>query len=196
MKPSMLQTSTLATGPATRRFRAIPSGVSMWRRVSNGTGTDKSGSRRNREYNAWHGSVGRESRRWQDSVQNAIFICVYGSMPYAKHKFANRPSDSWQFNNLHYDSAHAPRWDWRCGLALRLLESPWGTNPEGTMTNSSPCQPPRGAITPAEPARYGEIFPFSFRSRLGRVRDRRFGGASGAGETGDGSGGVSDSGRR
>jgi uncharacterized membrane protein YhaH (DUF805 family) len=38
------------------------------------------------------------------------------------------------------------------------------------MIDPSPYQPPRGAITPAPPARYGEIQPFSYRGRLGRVR--------------------------
>ncbi len=38
------------------------------------------------------------------------------------------------------------------------------------MTSSSPYQPPRGAITPTAPTRYGEIHPFSHRGRLGRVR--------------------------
>lgn len=38
------------------------------------------------------------------------------------------------------------------------------------MTIPSPYQPPRGAITPAPPVRYGEVRPFSHRGRLGRVR--------------------------
>lgn len=38
------------------------------------------------------------------------------------------------------------------------------------MTPSSPYQPPRSAITPPAPARYGAIHPFSARGRLGRVR--------------------------
>lgn len=38
------------------------------------------------------------------------------------------------------------------------------------MTSPSPYRPPRGSITPAPPARYGEIRPFSHRGRLGRVR--------------------------
>jgi uncharacterized membrane protein YhaH (DUF805 family) len=38
------------------------------------------------------------------------------------------------------------------------------------MTHPSPYQPPRGAITPATPARYGEIRLFSPGGRLGRVR--------------------------
>ncbi|MDG4551355.1 MAG: DUF805 domain-containing protein [Candidatus Contendobacter sp.] len=38
------------------------------------------------------------------------------------------------------------------------------------MTSPSPYQPPRGAIAPTAPTRYGEIHPFSHRGRLGRVR--------------------------
>jgi len=38
------------------------------------------------------------------------------------------------------------------------------------VTSSSPYQPPRGAIAPTAPTRYGEIHPFSHRGRLGRVR--------------------------
>lgn len=38
------------------------------------------------------------------------------------------------------------------------------------MTASSPYQPPRSAITPSAPLKYGEVHPFSARGRLGRVR--------------------------
>ena len=38
------------------------------------------------------------------------------------------------------------------------------------MTAPSPYQPPRRAITPATPTKYGEIRSFSARGRLGRVR--------------------------
>ncbi len=38
------------------------------------------------------------------------------------------------------------------------------------MTEPSPYQPPRGAIDPAAPTRYGKIRFFSHRGRLGRVR--------------------------
>ena len=38
------------------------------------------------------------------------------------------------------------------------------------MNDSSPYQPPRGAITPVAPDRYGEIKLLSARGRLGRLR--------------------------
>ncbi len=43
-------------------------------------------------------------------------------------------------------------------------------NPDDDMIDPSPYRPPRGAITPTAPTRYGEIHPFSHRGRLGRAR--------------------------